>query len=177
MRSFCVATAITWLLCGVAPAQDGGLYEEDNGLIVVEFESTPPAGDWAEETVFTGFTFQSYYRWNGPDHFNSPGNGTVGYRLDVRQPGKPLEPVRLIGSKLRLQGARHVGLQGAGSAEALALLAPARIGLEIGIGQHLVEHACHHRMHSDRAACCGRRQRPQLVELAAKRLAEREELT
>lgn len=87
-RSICVATAITWLLCGVAPAQDGGLYKEDNGLIVVEFESTPPAGDWVEETGFTGFTFQSYYRWNGPDHFNSPGKGTIGYRLDVRQSGK-----------------------------------------------------------------------------------------
>ncbi len=87
-RSFCVAAAITWLLCGVAPAQDGGLYKEDNGLVVIEFESTPPAGNWAEETVFTGFTFQSYYRWNGPDHFSSPGNGTVGYRIYVGQPGK-----------------------------------------------------------------------------------------
>jgi len=77
-----------WLFCGVAPAQDGGLYKEDNGLIVVEFESTPTAGDWAEETVFSGFTFQSYYRWNGPDHFNSPGYGIIGYRIHVRQPGK-----------------------------------------------------------------------------------------
>lgn len=62
-------------------------YCEDGGQIVIDFESTPPTGAWVAETAFPGFTGDSYYRWNGPNHFNQPGNGVLTYTVTVTTPG------------------------------------------------------------------------------------------
>lgn len=75
------------LAAAPVPIQDGGIYLAQDGLVVVEVESTPTTGAWTEVSDGSGHTFQSYYRWDGPDHFNSPGNGVLGYRLLLDQPG------------------------------------------------------------------------------------------
>jgi hypothetical protein len=66
-------------------AQDA--FCEENGLIVIETESMPVAGSWASESSVGGFTGSSYYRWFGADQFNSPGNGTITYLLNITTPG------------------------------------------------------------------------------------------
>lgn len=75
------------LLAPPSLAQDGGLYLAEDGLVVVEIESTPQVGDWTEISDSSGHTFASYYRWTGPDWFNQPGNGVIGYRLLLDQAG------------------------------------------------------------------------------------------
>ena len=85
-----IGAALT-LLSAPALAQNGGVYQESSsnpGIVVMEFESTPEYGDWAEETFFDGFTFRSYYRWVGPDYFSTPGNDIIQYRIKVNQAGK-----------------------------------------------------------------------------------------
>ena len=77
--------ALAFLISTPAIAQDGGVYQEEGGIVVVEIESTPPGPGWAEETISTGFTFESYYRWNGGNNFNSPGSGVTGYRVNLSQ--------------------------------------------------------------------------------------------
>ena len=70
-----------------ALAQNCTSYQETGGLLVIEVESTPPTGDWVVETSKTGFTGQSYYRWNGPNHFSMAGNGVLRYEFVVQTPG------------------------------------------------------------------------------------------
>lgn len=55
------------LLTAASFAQDGGRYLSENGLVVVEIESTPDVADWTEISDDSGHTFASYYRWTGPD--------------------------------------------------------------------------------------------------------------
>ena len=52
-------------------------------LVSIEVEEHPPAGQWVAETSATGFSGASYYRWDGPDHFGSPGNGTMTYKFKL----------------------------------------------------------------------------------------------
>ncbi|HVS17645.1 MAG TPA: hypothetical protein VMT18_03510 [Planctomycetota bacterium] len=70
-----------------ALAQNCTSYQEVGGLLVIEVESTPPTGDWVVETSKTGFTGQSYYRWNGPDYFSMAGNGVLRYDFEIQTPG------------------------------------------------------------------------------------------
>lgn len=58
------------------------------GIFVVEIESAPPASSWTPETNFSGFAGSSYYRWNGRNQFNSPGNGVLTYGLWCDQPDR-----------------------------------------------------------------------------------------
>lgn len=76
------------LLPALAAAQHGGIYQEKGGLVVVEFESTPAHGGWSEETSASGFTFQSYYRWDGGDLFGTPGVDILRYRVNLKQAGE-----------------------------------------------------------------------------------------
>lgn len=62
-------------------------YCEENGLLIHEIEDQAPAGGWVEETQFAGYAGTSYFRWNGGDQFNSPGNGTLTYTLNITTPG------------------------------------------------------------------------------------------
>ncbi|MCP3916438.1 MAG: hypothetical protein GY711_12845 [bacterium] len=83
------AAVSTVLLVGLAQSAgaQGGVYQENNGLIVVEIESTPAVGQWQVQTNHSGYTYDSYYRWNGPDLFGSPGNSTLRYEIQVEQGG------------------------------------------------------------------------------------------
>lgn len=65
----------------------GGVYQEQDGLLVVEFESGETVGHWADESLVPDHTGSGYLRWDGSDHFNSPGNGTFGFDFDLGQAG------------------------------------------------------------------------------------------
>lgn len=68
-------------------AQNCSSYQESGGLLVIEVESAPPVGDWVVETGKAGFTGQSYYRWNGPDFFNTPGTAVLRYDFEIQNAG------------------------------------------------------------------------------------------
>lgn len=74
-------------LSAVAAAGDG-VYQEEEGLLVIEIESAEPVGEWAEETSVSGYTGESYFRWTGPNKFTSPGHSVFGFDFEIHEPGK-----------------------------------------------------------------------------------------
>jgi hypothetical protein len=62
-------------------------YCEDNGLLIHEIEDQAPAGGWVQEAQFSGFAGTSYFRWNGGNLLNNPGNGVLTYTLNITPPG------------------------------------------------------------------------------------------
>lgn len=62
-------------------------FEEEDGLLVVEMESVAKAAGWEEDNSMTGYTGDSYYEWNGGDHFSNPGNGVIEYQIKINNPG------------------------------------------------------------------------------------------
>lgn len=87
LRHGLAAAALLGTLGLAAPAASAQGFCEQDGLIVWEIESTPTQPDWVFETSSTGFTGSGYYRWDGPDHFHTPGNGTISYTFTVTNPG------------------------------------------------------------------------------------------
>jgi hypothetical protein len=85
--SFAAALLATVALSPSAPAQTCAAFQEVGGLLVVEVESAPLAGAWVSETAKVGYTGTSYYRWNGPDQFSTPGQGVLRYEFQVLTPG------------------------------------------------------------------------------------------
>ena len=53
----------------------------------MEFESGETVGHWALEAEVPQHTGDGYLRWDGSDHFTSPGNGTFGFDFDLSQAG------------------------------------------------------------------------------------------
>jgi hypothetical protein len=64
------------------------VFYEDNGLVVVEIEADAPSEQWSVETADVGYGGDSYYRWNGPNFFGSPGAGLLEYDLVIENPGR-----------------------------------------------------------------------------------------
>lgn len=79
---------------------DQKVYQEKDGLLIVEIESFPLAGvfsrensykgiwnEWVAETEIDGFTGSSYYRWGGPDVKWNPGSGILRYTFHIENAG------------------------------------------------------------------------------------------
>ncbi|WP_026810752.1 malectin domain-containing carbohydrate-binding protein, partial [Arenibacter latericius] len=64
----------------------GGIYQENNGLVVMEMENLIFGANWSEETSETGFTGNGYLN-NQVDNFNTPGNGTITTKVNITTPG------------------------------------------------------------------------------------------
>lgn len=77
--------AASWFVAPPAAAQV--TFCEENGLVVMQIESIPIAGDWVEETIISQYTGQSYYRWNGPNQFGNPGQGVLTFNIEITAPG------------------------------------------------------------------------------------------
>ena len=82
-RRACLDAALVALSATVSIAGDG-VYQMDDGLLVVEFESADLVGDWVLEQAVGDHTGSGYLRWSGADFFTQPGNGVFG--LDVHVP-------------------------------------------------------------------------------------------
>jgi hypothetical protein len=79
-----IALCLTPLLL----AQDGGVYQATDDIVVIEMESTPPSDpQWSVVTDNSDYLFRSFYRWDGPDYFGTPGNAVLGYRFRVQTQG------------------------------------------------------------------------------------------
>ena len=69
-------------LCAPATALGGDcVFEENDGIIIVEFESLDFPHPWVEETDVNGYVGDSYIRWSGGNHYNDPGNGV--FEVDI----------------------------------------------------------------------------------------------
>jgi hypothetical protein len=71
------------LLTSVATAQTPCAWQVESNLGVIEVEASAPTGAWVAETLYPGFAGSSYYRWSGPDNFNTPGMGVMSYTVEV----------------------------------------------------------------------------------------------
>jgi len=77
--------ALAWIGAPAVSAQP--TFCEDNGLVVMEFESAPLAGDWVFENSIPQHTGSGYYRWDGPDQFANPGQGILTFNIEITTPG------------------------------------------------------------------------------------------
>ena len=84
-----IILALLFLSPFFSHAQDcqNALFEEKNGLLVVEIESVPLKSGWKKESGANGFTGNSYYRWDGGNKLTTPGNGTLEYKIKINTPG------------------------------------------------------------------------------------------
>ena len=61
------------------------IYVPDGGdVVVMELESLPATSNWVEESILTGFGGDSYFRWNGPNLFSTPGVGILNYTFEIK---------------------------------------------------------------------------------------------
>ena len=81
-----VGMCLTGMAAG-AVANPNDVYQEEGGLLVIELESASPGGSWFDEAGVAGHTGASYIRWNGSNHFNSPGNGVFGFDFEIHEAG------------------------------------------------------------------------------------------
>ena len=91
IRTFSTAAgAASFALLGLAlsaPAAARDTFFEQDGIVIVEIESTPTVDDWLALTAFPNFTGHSYYKWDGPNHFSQPGNSVLTYQVHINNPG------------------------------------------------------------------------------------------
>ncbi|MEN0048198.1 MAG: hypothetical protein AAF806_14145, partial [Bacteroidota bacterium] len=82
---------ISFLIPLFASAQEicnnGLLFEEQDGLLIIEAESVEPHSAWAIDTTELGFTGSGYIFWTGPQYFNSIPNRKLTYNIKINTPG------------------------------------------------------------------------------------------
>ncbi|MBD3314443.1 MAG: hypothetical protein GF344_01540, partial [Chitinivibrionales bacterium] len=77
-----VASAFLFSAYGAAP-----VFQENNGLVVIEIESIDPANGWSEKTTAADYSGNGYFEWTGSDMFNAPGSGTLTYKVRISSTG------------------------------------------------------------------------------------------
>ncbi|MHC4540350.1 MAG: PKD domain-containing protein [Planctomycetota bacterium] len=63
------------------------IYQEQRGIVVMEFESAPAVDDWVLETEHKGYSGEGYYTWRGEDHFGQAGPGKLTFKFLIQHPG------------------------------------------------------------------------------------------
>jgi len=86
VKGLCVLVAL-YAVSASALAQSR--FQEDDGLLVIDVESVPAAGQWSAETSLPDFLGRSYYIWRGNNNFNpnSAGQGTMRFNFRIENPG------------------------------------------------------------------------------------------
>jgi hypothetical protein len=63
-------------------------FQESNGVVVMEIESSPVVGHWQFRNSSTGYFGTGYYRWIGPRRLGSAGSdSTLTYTFNITTPG------------------------------------------------------------------------------------------
>lgn len=63
------------------------IFNEADGLVLVEFEDAVFSGDWEKRTSESGYSGEGYMVWTGPQYLNSPGTGRTTYKIKINNPG------------------------------------------------------------------------------------------
>lgn len=70
------------------PAPSAGVYNEENGLVVMEVENTPSdLGLWQLQTDYSGHTGDGYLQFTGNSTASGPPNSPLEYRFRINTPG------------------------------------------------------------------------------------------
>ncbi|TWU57091.1 Dockerin type I repeat protein [Rubripirellula tenax] len=73
---------------GESAASTSGVYNEANGLVVMEMENTPSdLGLWQEQTQLSNYTGDSYFQFLGNNYQSGPANSPLEYRFRINTPG------------------------------------------------------------------------------------------
>ena len=86
VKGLCILVAL-YAVSASALAQSR--FQEDGGLLVIDVESVPAAGQWSAETSLPDFLGRSYYIWRGDNNFNpaNAGQGTMRFDFRIENPG------------------------------------------------------------------------------------------
>lgn len=88
LRAFALLLFVTIHGDGLAVAQENTcVFEEVDGLLIIEPETLPLTDDWKVGNKVTGFNGSGYIFWDGEDHFNTPGNGVINVKFKINTPG------------------------------------------------------------------------------------------
>lgn len=63
------------------------LFEEKDGLIIVEFENAEFSGDWELKSSDTDHTGEGYMVWTGSQSLGNPGNGLTTFKINITNTG------------------------------------------------------------------------------------------
>lgn len=63
------------------------VYNEKDGLILVEFENAQFSEDWVLKSDGDSHTGDGYMVWEGSQHLGTPGNGTATYKIKIQNAG------------------------------------------------------------------------------------------
>ena len=63
------------------------IFNEDDGLLIVELERAHFSGSWQKGSNHGGFTGDGYMVWTGNQYFETPGNGKVSIKIRINHPG------------------------------------------------------------------------------------------
>ncbi len=71
------------------PSAGCGVFQAQNGLVVMEIESVPNIVNWTPRTSPSGFTGAGFYEYTGPNRFGAPNTNEIfTYEFQITQPGK-----------------------------------------------------------------------------------------
>ena len=80
-----------WLKIDFIPVEGNAgcasIWEEQNGLVVIEMENNNLIESWESTTTSGGYTGESYIQWTGNQHLNATGNGILNYPIQIFNPG------------------------------------------------------------------------------------------
>lgn len=84
-----IASSIFVLTMLALPSAYAATFQEQNGIVIMEVESSPAAGGWNLEKSLSGYSGNGYYIWRGSDAFgvNTAGRGTITYTFKINSPG------------------------------------------------------------------------------------------
>ena len=63
------------------------LYQEKDGLLVIELENGDLPDGWEIRTTLSNFLGASYIQWEGNDNMGKPGPGIIQYKIKIDNPG------------------------------------------------------------------------------------------
>ncbi|THD69410.1 hypothetical protein E7Z59_03530 [Robertkochia marina] len=63
------------------------IFQESDGLVLVEFEAAVFPEGWVLKNDLPGISGSGYMVWENRQYFNQPGNGSTSYRINISAPG------------------------------------------------------------------------------------------
>ncbi|MGD1945005.1 MAG: hypothetical protein ACFB0A_01755 [Croceivirga sp.] len=69
------------------PSSIGFVFEEDNGMVSIEFEDNTFPDGWVLRNAAPDFSGDGYMQWEGNSNFGNPGNGMVTFPIRITNPG------------------------------------------------------------------------------------------
>ncbi|MEB3357675.1 MAG: hypothetical protein VKK04_13185 [Synechococcales bacterium] len=64
-----------------------GVFQGEDGLVVIEIESAPAMGGWVVQDEYDGFTGSGYYRYSSNRVITGPGRDILSYTVNLDEPG------------------------------------------------------------------------------------------